>query len=143
MPDVLTKISIAAPPSRVWSVLTDFDAYPQWNRVIPQMRGDLRAGGKVSFRIVIEKTPTLRFTATLVRCVPERELAWRGGAPIVPSLAWGEHYFRLEPEGDGTLLTHGERFGGLLALIMMGPAHGRTTRTYDALNASLKSRAEG
>lgn len=143
MPDIVTKLSIAAPPSRVWSVLTDFDAYPTWNRVIPRMRGDLREGATVRLEIRIEKTPPLRFVAKLVRCVPERELAWRGGAPIVPRLAWGEHYFRLDPEGDGTLLTHGERFGGLLALIMSGPVYARTTRTYDALNAQIKARAEG
>ena len=31
MPDLLLDIEIAASPERVWSVLTDFAAYPAWN----------------------------------------------------------------------------------------------------------------
>ena len=31
MPDLLLDIEIAASPERVWSVLTDFSAYPAWN----------------------------------------------------------------------------------------------------------------
>ncbi len=142
MSDVRTSLTIDAPPERVWRVLTDFDAYPQWNAVIPVFRGEARAGATVRFRIVIEGMPAMPFTARVVRCEPGRELAWRGGAPVVPALAWGEHWFKLTPSGEGTLLTHGEDFGGLLALVMRTGLHGRTTRSYDALNRALKARAE-
>jgi hypothetical protein len=142
MTDVLTHLSIAAPPARVWQVLTDFAAYPQWNSVISRVRTDLHTGAAIRFRIKIEATPELRFAARLIRCEPGRELAWRGGAPLVPALAWGEHYFRLEPEADGTRFTHGEHFGGLLAMVLRGKAHARVTRTYDGFNQALKARAE-
>lgn len=142
MTSVFTSLTIAAPPERVWSVLTDFAAYPQWNAVISKVRTDLHAGAGIRFRIKIEATPELRFAAKLTRCEPGRELAWRGGAPLVPSLAWGEHYFRLEPEPGGTRFTHGEHFGGLLAMVLRGKAHARVTRTYDSFNRALKARAE-
>ena len=142
MTDVLTSLTIAAPPERVWDVLTNFAAYPEWNSVISKARAELREGGKLRFRIKIEATPEIGFSARIVRCEPGRELAWRGGAPLLPALAWGEHYFRLSPCEGGTLLTHGERFGGLLALLLRGPAHARVTRTYDGFNRALKARAE-
>jgi hypothetical protein len=94
------------------------------------------------FRIKIEATPELGFTAGIIRCAPGRELAWRGGAPLLPSVAWGEHYFRFAPVGEGTELTHGEDFGGLLGLAVRGPVHRQITRTYDAFNRALKTRAE-
>lgn len=124
-------------------MLTDYAAYPEWNAIISRARAELREGGTIRFRIKIEDSPQLAFTARILRCVPGRELAWRGGAPLVPALAWGEHWFRLEPAGDGTLFTHGEEFGGLLALVIRGKVHGRVTRTYDAFNRALKARAEG
>jgi hypothetical protein len=143
MTSVRTSLTIAAPPERVWAVLTDFAAYPQWNAIVSRVRAEPREGGKIRFRIKIEGAPTLAFAARVVRWEPGRELAWRGGAPVVPALAWGEHWFRLTPAGDGTEFSHGEDFGGLLALLVRGPAHARVTRTYDAFNRALKARAEG
>jgi hypothetical protein len=142
MPSVQTSLEIAAPPERVWAVLTDFAAYPQWTTIISQVRTRMHEGAGIRFRIKIEATPEIGFAARIVRCAPGRELAWRGGAPLVPSLAWGEHYFRLEQGGAGTRLIHGEDFGGLLGLIVRGRVHARITRTYDAFNRALKARAE-
>jgi hypothetical protein len=142
MSDVRTILTIDAPPERVWAVLTDFAAYPQWNAVISRVRAELREGAKIRFRIKFEATPEFGVAARLIRCTPGRELAWRGGAPLLPALAWGEHYFRLAPAGDGTQLIHGETFGGLLGLLMRGALHARVTRTYDGFNQALKARAE-
>lgn len=143
MSEVRTSITIAAAPERVWAVLTDFAAYPQWNTVFSRVRAELREGGAIRFKIKIEGSPELGFAARLVRCAPSRELAWRGGAPLVPALAWGEHYFRLTPAADGTQVTHGEHFGGLLRLAVRGSIHARVTRTYERFNQALKARAEG
>ncbi len=143
MSKVRTSLRIAAPPERVWAVLTDFADYPSWNSVISKVQADTRVGGAMQFRIQIEASPQLAFDAKFVRVVPGRELAWRGGAPLIPALAWGEHYFRLAPVDGGTQLTHGEDFGGLLALLMHGFIRDRVVRTYEGFNQALKARAEG
>ena len=39
MIQVETEIDIAAPPERVWEVLTDFAAFPGWNPMLPEVRG--------------------------------------------------------------------------------------------------------
>ena len=142
MTHVRTGLTIAAPPERVWAVLTDFAAYSQWNDVLTGVRGQLHVGGGIRFHITVEASPTLPIAARIVRCDPARELAWRGGAPLVPALAWGEHWFRLSPIAGGTELAHGEDFGGLLGLAVRGATHARITRTYEALNRALKARAE-
>lgn len=142
MSNVRTAITIAAPPERVWAVLTDFAAYPQWNQIISRVRADLRQGGAIKFKIRMIDAPELGFAAKIVRFAPGRELAWRGGAPVLPALAWGEHYFRVTAKDGGSELVHGEDFGGLLTLIMRGSAHARVTRTYDSFNRALKARVE-
>lgn len=141
MSDVRTTHFIAAPPERVWQVLTDFRAWPEWNPMIPRIRCEARVGATVRFRVRLDATPELGFVAKIVRCEPNRELAWRGGAPLVPALAWGEHYFRLEASGEGTRFTHGEDFGGLLGLIVRGSAYDRAVRGYESMNRALEARA--
>jgi len=39
-PSVSTEIDIAAPPSAVWKVLTDYDRYPDWNPFLIKLCGD-------------------------------------------------------------------------------------------------------
>jgi hypothetical protein len=106
------------------------------------VRADLRVGGSMRFRVRVEDAPALGFAARFVRCDRDRELRWRGGAPLLPALAWGEHYFQLTATDAGTLLTHGEVFGGALALVVRGSTHARVTRTYERFNQSLRARAE-
>lgn len=142
MNHVRTSLLIAAPPERVWRVLTDFAAYPEWNSIVRRFRGEVAPGAPVRFVIVIDGLLPLPFTARVSRCDPARAFGWRGGAPLAPSLAWAEHYFLLEASGEGTLLHHREDFGGALGLLVRGPVHARVTRTYEAFNRALKARAE-
>ena len=61
-------VDIEATPQRVWQVLTDVSAYPQWNPFITSTEGTSGAGGRVSVSL-----PPLN---ALVRptCVPR---CWR------------------------------------------------------------------
>ena len=70
MSEVRTSITIAAAPERVWAVLTDFAAYPQWNTVISRVRAELREGGAIRFKIKIEGSPELGFAAPTANVGP-------------------------------------------------------------------------
>ena len=47
MKEIHTEIEIHAPAERVWQVLTDFAAYPQWNSFIRRVEGEIRAGARL------------------------------------------------------------------------------------------------
>ncbi len=43
-----TATDIQAPAARIWSILTDFPAYPAWNPFITAAAGELRPGARLS-----------------------------------------------------------------------------------------------
>jgi hypothetical protein len=83
----------------------------------------------------------MRFKPTVLTVRQERELRWLGHL-LIPGVFDGEHYFLLEPIGDGkTRLMQGERFSGLL----VGPLSGTLSATeagFKAMNSALKREAE-
>lgn len=141
MPAIDTSIDIAAPPSRVWAVLTDFAAYPAWNPFITRIAGVPEVGGRLVVTIQPPGRKAMMFRPVVLAAAPEVELRWRGRL-LMPGLFDGEHVFHLRPAGDGCRLDHGEVFTGLLAGLLGGtlPA---TRRGFVAMNEALKARAEG
>ncbi len=48
MHEIKTEIEIAATPEQVWSILTDFSAYPQWNPFIRSINGTVKTGERLT-----------------------------------------------------------------------------------------------
>lgn len=141
MPAIDTSIDIAASPARVWSILTDFAAYPQWNPFIIRVAGVPEVGGRLVVTIQPPGRKAMMFRPVVLAATPDVELRWRGRL-LMPGLFDGEHAFRLSPAAGGCRLDHGEVFSGLLAGLLGGtlPA---TRRGFIAMNEALKARAEG
>ncbi len=51
MAAVETGTDIAAPPWRVWRLLTDFDAYPAWNPFLTRVEGRPEEGARLRVRV--------------------------------------------------------------------------------------------
>ena len=110
---ITSAIDIAAPPGRVWEVLTDLPAYPTWNPTIAALVGKLEPGSTVEN---VEGTGEDRmvFWPRVLTVAPERELAWRGRLRGLPLLFVATHDFRLEPIPTGTRFVQSEKFTGVL-----------------------------
>ena len=141
MKELHTEIEIAASPERVWRELTDFASYPSWNTFLREVRGTLREGERLNVKLALGKR-SVPMKPTLVRVVPERELAWRGSLPI-PRMFTGEHCFEIQPLGTGRVLFHHwERFSGALVPLLSRMLDGGTRQGFEAMNRALKQRAE-
>ena len=46
-----TEITIRGTPEQVWSVLTDFRTYPDWNPFIREASGQVKTGARLTVRI--------------------------------------------------------------------------------------------
>lgn len=135
--EIQTEIDIAAPPSVVWSVLSDFSGFSEWNPMVTAAEGLATEGGAARLHYRSSIGLPLRFEVRITRAEPDRELRWVGSRLGIS----GEHYFRLIASDEGTRLVHGEVFRGLLAG-PLGFVFRDQVPVFEAFNRALKQLAE-
>lgn len=142
MHEIVTEIDIAAPAERVWTVLTDFASYPEWNPFITRISGDLSVGARLEARLVPLGSGGMTFRPRVIALEANRELRWLGRLGL-PGIFDGEHAFRIEPIGpDRVRFVHSERFSGMLVPLARRSLDRGTRQGFEALNRALKQRAE-
>jgi hypothetical protein len=135
------EIIIDAPPSEVWKHLIDVQRHREWSEHF-QLLGEPVVGGpaRIQFKLLGFET---RVPVVIQKVDEARELRWHGGPKGV---AFGSHYFILEPLDDGTRtrFRHGEEFSGVLAkLVVRGLDWGRGGPSYSGFNEDLRRRVTG
>lgn len=138
---IRTECLIAASPERVWAVLSDFAAWPDWNPLNLSAEGPLEQGARVRmvFRNLAGRPGTvIRQTVTLVACRPGLELAWTGDVPL---LFHGRHGFLLSAEDGGARVVQTEALSGLLPATWSRERIARDfTPAYQAVDRALARR---
>lgn len=143
MKEIQTEIEIEASAERVWQVLTDFAAYPQWNPFVRQAIGIPKTGERLRVHLGPSGTRGMTFTPTLLSVQPNQELRWLGRL-FVPGLFDGEHSFRIEPLAENRVrFVQSERFRGLLVPFLAHSLDTDTRRGFEEMNQALKQRVEG
>ena len=137
---ISASIDIAAAPERVWAVLADLHAYPEWNPFIRSASGQLAVGARLTLWLVPAEGRAMTFRPTVLAARPGELLRWIGRL-IVPGIFDGTHQFALEDLGGRTRLIQSETFRGLL-VPFTGKTIARTEADFHALNRALKERAE-
>lgn len=143
MKKIRTEIEINATAERVWQVLTDFTAFPDWNPFIQRAGGEIEVGEQLEVFLQPPDGRGITFKPRVVKAEPNREFRWRGRLWI-PGLFDGEHAFIIEPLGeDRVRFEQGEAFGGILVplLAFMG-LFIKTERGFQEMNQALKAQAE-
>lgn len=129
-------VRIAAPPAEVWALLTDADAYPDWNSTVQQLDGEIAEGQRIELKSSVD--PKRTFGLTVSDLTPERGMVWSDGGRAFR----GVRTFTLTPRDDGsTEFTMAEVLTGS----MMGMIEGKLPDfrpSFDAFAADLKQAAE-
>jgi hypothetical protein len=130
--------TIKASPETIWGILTDADAYPEWDPGVDRIEGRIALGEKIT--AFTKLNPGRAFPVTVAEFVPGRKMVWSSGMPL--GLFKGERTFTLTPQGNSaTEFTIREMFSGLL-LPLIGRSIPDMTSTFEQFVAGLKSRAE-
>jgi len=142
MHEVRTEIEIGAAPERVWSILLDFPAHPEWNPFIRTIQGVAKVNDRLKISVQPEGGRAMNFSPTVLTVTPNRELRWLGHF-LLPGIFDGEHYFQITPLAPGRVkFTQGERFSGIMVPFAKSSLDGGTKAGFLAMNRALKARAE-
>jgi hypothetical protein len=140
--DLHTEIDIEAPPEQVWAILTDLDAWPEWNPFITSSEGTVAVGEKLANRMEPPGGKAITFKPTVTVVEPATTFEWLGRL-VLPGVFDGRHRFELEgTESGGTHLVHSEQLNGVLVRFMRKSLDNQTVAGFEAMNAALKTRAE-
>jgi len=136
-----TQIDIAASASRVWEILTDFRAYPDWNPFITEIEGRPEQGARLRVRICPPGRSAMALRPVILVAAREWELRWRGRL-VVPGLFDGEHSFQIRTHGRSCRFLQSERFTGILVKMVGAGPFDAIHQGFEEMNAALKLRVE-
>jgi hypothetical protein len=138
MKEFKATTTIAAPAARIWEILTNAPAYPEWDPYCVKLEGKIALGEKL--KAFTKLSPGRAFPLKVTELTSER-MTWQGGMPF--GLFKGVRSFTLVPTTDGAIqFTMHEVFSGpMLALI--GGTIPDMTDAFEQFAQALKARAEG
>ena len=144
--ELTSYVDIDATPERVWQVLMDLPAYPEWNPFITSAEGEFVEGERVTVSVPPASAfIQSRLRPTVVEVVPCRRLRlWsRIDRLGIPGLFDVEHTMTITEQDDGARFWVQDRFGGLLAPVLIRSLNRHRLAAFNAVTAALKNRVEG
>jgi uncharacterized protein YndB with AHSA1/START domain len=100
------QVEVDAGPETVWEVLTSIDDWPSWN---PDVRSASLEEGLTEGSRFRWKAGPGTITSTLQRIERPRLIGWTGRTFGIKAV----HVHRLEPRGEGTVVSSEESWEGL------------------------------
>ncbi len=137
--EINTSISIHATPGKIWSILTDFEKYPQWNPFIISLKGEVAVGKTITVKIQPPQSSPMTFKPTVLVFQQNKELKWLGKL-FISGLFDGEHRFEIIDHQNGTVtFHHSEIFKGIFVRFFNTQ---KTQTGFQLMNQKLKELAE-
>ena len=141
MRELRTEIEISAPLTKVWSILTDFDKWKDWNP-ISQASGVASLGSKLSVTMSGDNGKDgMTYTPMVTELEEPKSFRWRGKM-MAGFLFTNDKVFELEEIGSGTRLIHSEEFSGILVPMFWSKLNKGVPPMLKSMNDALKTLAE-
>ncbi|MBN8680133.1 MAG: SRPBCC domain-containing protein [Chitinophagales bacterium] len=138
---IRTEIVIQASKEKVWSILTNLGAYPEWNPFIVSSKGSIEKGARIE-NTLRTGDKTMTFKPVILEVRQGQYFEWLGSLWF-KGLFDGQHYFEIQELGPNQVnLVHGETFSGILSGMIFRSIGEDTRNNFVKMNQALKARAE-
>lgn len=139
MRSIYTEVLIKANYKQVWSVLTDFKSYSDWNPFILKIKGNPQLDARLAVTIKSGNQSTMNFRPKIILLKENEELRWLGHV-LIPGIFDGEHSFLLKSlSSDETLFIQRENFSGILSAPVFYKISESTRAGFSEINQALKA----
>ena len=143
MQEIKTEIEISAPPSKVWSIITDINSWQEWSPIINASKGEASIDSKLSITMMgkEEGKDGPKYNPIIKQLREPNYFRWRAHM-LAGFIFTNDKIFELKETKSGTLLIHTETFKGLLAPIFCGQMEKGVPPMLNSMNKALKELAE-
>lgn len=137
--EIKTQIRIETSAQTIWSILMNFEDYPNWNPFIRKISGNVTVGEKLNVFIQPFNSKGMTFKPKVLVAEKNRRFEWQGHL-FFHGIFDGRHIFKIEENNDSSCtLFHEEAFGGILSFIYNTE---NAKKSFMAMNEALKEAAE-
>lgn len=142
MREIKTEIQIAAPPAKVWSILTDFENWKNWNPIINEASGEPALNSELTISMCGKDGkggPRYKPVVSIF----EKPNSFRWRAKMMASFLFtNDKIVELKEVNGGTHLIHIETFSGLMVPMFWSKMEQGMPMMLKSMNEALKKRAE-
>lgn len=140
--EVRTEIDIAAPPEKVWAIISDIDAWQEWNPIINASKGVAAEGYTLSITMVgKDGVDGPKYFPTIKHFEEPKYFHWQAEM-ITSAIMTNDKVFELEAIPSGTRLVHKELFTGMMVPIFCNKFDENVPPMLNSMNQALKELAE-
>ena len=142
MREIKTEIQIAAPPEKIWSIITDFNNWKSWNPIVTQVSGSSSLGSELSVTMCgKDGKAAQKYKPKITNFEAPKSFRWRAKM-MAEFLFTNDKTIELEKVGSGTRLIHKEFFSGMMVPLMWGFLDKGVPPMLKSMNDALKAKAE-
>ena len=141
--EIKTEIEVSAPPSEVWSIITDINNWKTWSPIINDSQGTAAVGSTLTITMTgkEEGKDGPKYRPVITELDEPAYFRWRAHM-LADFIFTNYKIIELEETASGTRVTHTESFKGLLAPIMCGQMEKGVPPMLNSMNKALKELAE-
>ena len=139
---ITTEVDVAAPPEKVWAVLSNVAEWPKWSPIIKDAKGSAKLGEALEITMAGEGgAEGPRYKPTITELKAPNLLRWRAhmGSGFIFT---NDKVLELKETSSGTKLIHTETFQGLMAPIICTQMEENVPPMLNKMNIALKSLVE-
>ncbi len=142
MQEITTEIEIAAPPEKVWAILTDFNNWNKWNTTITKTSGDAALGSQLNISMRgHDGKDSNSYSPVITKLEAPKLLRWRAKM-LAEFLFSNEKIVELKATDAGTKVIHKETFEGLMVKMFWSKMESGVPPILNKMNKALKETAE-
>ncbi len=142
MKELTTEIQINSRPEILWSVLTDFKNYYQWNPILQKIKGEPLIGNQLEVHLLTVGGKNRVYHPKIIKIIPNQELRWKGKF-LFSQIFSGERVFIIEKISDNRVnFVNKEIFSGIGVRFTPRKMEDDIVASFKKMNEALKKTIE-